>query len=129
MLNLATQFLPSVIAETFAISLLTAIVLKVTLELILLAKGWVVHRIRSASTVPVRIVTVLMLVVLLPLSKILVLELIGFLFGNAVSLGGFVSVTLLIITLVLARLGVRWLLTPYTSRPASDRLDENHSNL
>ena len=43
-------------------------------------------------------------------SKIVVLELVNLVFGDAVSLGGFVSVTLLVVALLLARAGVRRLL-------------------
>jgi hypothetical protein len=43
---------------------------------------------------------------------VLVLEAVALVFGDAVSLGGFWSVTVLIITLLLARLGVRRLLRP-----------------
>jgi hypothetical protein len=111
-LNLAAQFVPVVITESFAVSLVTAVVLKVVLELVLRVKGWIVARIRSSATVVARIVSIGMLVLVLPGSKLLVLWLEDVLFGDAVSLGGFWSVTGLIVALMLARLGVRWLLAP-----------------
>ena len=43
-------------------------------------------------------------------SKFLILWLTDVLFGDAVQLGGFFSVTLLIVTLMLARIGVRLLI-------------------
>lgn len=43
-------------------------------------------------------------------SKILVLEVVALVFGDRVSLGGFIPVTGLVISLMLARAGVRWLL-------------------
>jgi len=43
-------------------------------------------------------------------SKFLVLEAVNLIFGDRVSLGGFFSVTLLIITLLLSRAAVRRLL-------------------
>jgi hypothetical protein len=43
-LNLAVQYLPAVISETFTLSLLTAVLLKVTLGLVLLLKGAVLAR-------------------------------------------------------------------------------------
>ena len=46
----------------------------------------------------------------MPGSKFLVLWLVDVIFGDAVNLGGFWLVTGLIITLVAARAGVRWLL-------------------
>ena len=47
-LNLAVQFLPAVISETFTLSLLTAALLKVALEIVLLLKGAVLARFRTA---------------------------------------------------------------------------------
>jgi hypothetical protein len=52
----------------------------------------------------------LLLWLLLIGSKFLVLEVVDLVFGSRVSLGGFLPVTLLIITLLLARAGVRRLL-------------------
>ena len=49
-------------------------------------------------------------------SKIVVLELVDLVFGDAVSLGGFVSVTLLVIALLVFRAAVRRLL--YGDSPA-----------
>lgn len=109
-LNLAIQYVPSVISETFAISLLTAVLLKVVLEVVVRVKQHVVGRVRSASTTTDRLVGVALLVLVLPGSKLLVLALVDLVFGDAVHLGGFVPVTVLIIALLLSRLGVRRLL-------------------
>ena len=56
----------------------------------------------------------------LPGSKFLVLEAVNLVFGDRVSLGGFVSVTLLVVVLLLARAVVRWLL-PGMDSDAGDR--------
>lgn len=101
------QFLPEVIAETFVVSLLTAVLLKIVLELVLAAKKLLVGRLRSAAGAVSRIIAVATLLLLLPGSKLLVLWLTDLAFGDAVHLGGFWSVTLLVITLTLARAGVR----------------------
>lgn len=69
-----------------------------------------VGRIRSDRTLPVRVVNVAALVLVLPGSKFLVLELVALAFGDAVQLGGFVAVTALIVALMLARGGMRRLL-------------------
>jgi hypothetical protein len=45
-------------------------------------------------------------------SKLVVLELVDLVFGDSVNLGGFVSVTLLVVTLLLSRGLVRRLLYP-----------------
>ncbi|WP_236967025.1 hypothetical protein [Microbacterium aurantiacum] len=54
-----------------------------------------------------RTIRIAALVLVLPGSKFLVLELVDLVFGDAVRLGGFFAVTALIIVLMLARGGVR----------------------
>ncbi|MFE4230097.1 hypothetical protein ACFRJ8_19665 [Arthrobacter sp. NPDC056886] len=107
-LGVFIQLFPDVISETFLLSLLTAILLKVVLEVVLWAKKKIVGRIRSADTRRVRIVSAITLLLVLPGSKFMVLGLVDLAFGDAVRLGGFFQVTALIIVLMLARGGVRW---------------------
>ncbi len=109
-LNLVAQFAPHVMTETFAMSLVVAVLLKVVLELVLVLKKGAMKRVRGASTAPGRAIGVVTLLVLLPGSKFVVLLLVDVIFGDYVSLGGFFAVTGLIIALMLARAGVRWLL-------------------
>ncbi|MDC7802633.1 MULTISPECIES: hypothetical protein [Microbacterium] len=111
-LNLTAQFVPSVISESFAVSLATAIMLKLVLEVVLRVKKAVVARLRAASTTARRLTSVVMLVLILPGSKFVVLWLEDVLFGDAVSLGGFWPVTLLVLTLTAARAGVRRAVAP-----------------
>jgi len=111
-LNVAAQFIPSVISESFAVSLATAIMLKLVLEIVLRVKKAVVARLRAASTTARRVTSVAMLVLILPGSKFVVLWLEDVLFGDAVSLGGFWSVTLLVLGLTAARTGVRRAIAP-----------------
>jgi hypothetical protein len=111
-LNLAAEHAPRVITESFTTSLLVALLLKGVLEVVLHAKTWARRRLAAATTPVGRVAGVLTLAVVLPGSKVLVLEAVALVFGDAVSLGGFWSVTVLIITLLLARLGVRRLLRP-----------------
>lgn len=131
-LNLAAQFVPNVIAESFAMSILTAVLLKLVLEGVLWLKGRVVARLRAASTLLGRIGSIVTLGLLLPGSKFVLLWLEDLLLGHAVSLGGFWSVTALVIVLTLARWGVRWLIGGADANgppQPSGRIDQNHSNL
>lgn len=107
-----SQVFPAVISESFLLSLLTAILLKVVLEVVTWVKKKAIARIRSDGGGGRRAVGVVVLLLIMPGSKFLVLELVDLLFGEAVYLGGFFLVTLLIIVLMLARGGVRRLLTP-----------------
>lgn len=109
-LNLAIEYVPSVISESFTLSILTAILLKVSLEVVLKFKAAIVARFASATIGRGKALWALALWVLAAGSKLVVLELVAFMFGDAVSLGGFVPVTALVICLMLARSGVRWLL-------------------
>ncbi|GAA1240897.1 hypothetical protein JOF42_001879 [Microbacterium phyllosphaerae] len=102
-----TQLFPEVISESFLLALLTAILLKLVLEVVLLVKKRIVTRIRGARSPWIRVVNVAALLLVLPGSKFLVLELVDAVFGDAVYLGGFFQVTALIIVLMLARGGVR----------------------
>lgn len=106
-IGLFVQFLPSVISESFAITVLTALLLKVVLEVVVLAKNAVIGRLKAASTTRRKVTSVLMLFVVGPGSKLLVLELTDLVFGESVYLGSFLQVTGLILTLMLARAGVR----------------------
>ncbi|MCR6649051.1 MAG: hypothetical protein NVV70_13270 [Cellulomonas sp.] len=124
-LNLAAQYAPAVIAETFALSLLAALLLKLVLEVVLVLKGRARRRFATAPTTAGRVLGALTLAVLLPGSKIVVLELFAWVFGDAVQLGGFFLVTALILVLLAARLAVRRLLFPpppqRKRRPSSER--------
>ncbi|MCR2809944.1 MULTISPECIES: hypothetical protein [unclassified Microbacterium] len=109
-LGLFIQLFPQVISESFLVALLTSVVLKVVLELVLWVKKRIVSRIRGAQRRSIRILNVAVLLLVLPGSKLIVLELIDFLFGGAVHLGGFFQVSALIVALLLARGGIRRLI-------------------
>lgn len=111
-LGVFVQILPSVISESFLHSLLTAVLLKLVLELVLWAKKCIIARIRSADSWIARAVNIVALILVLPGSKFLVLELVAFTFQGSVHLGGFFPVTGLIIVLMLARGAVRRVLEP-----------------
>ena len=109
-LNLAVEYVPQVITETFTLSLLTAVLLKLVLEGVVWAKDRLKGRLKAATTVPARIGSGLLLWVLMVGSKFVVLELVALFFADQVQLGGFFLVTGLILVLLLARSGVRRLL-------------------
>ena len=109
-LNLAVQYLPSVISETFTLSLLTAVLLKVALEAVIFLKSKILGRFRAATTPAGRWAAGALLWVAAAGSKIVVLELVDLVFGDAVSLGNFISVTALVVALLLSRGAVRRLL-------------------
>ena len=109
-LNLFVEYLPQVLTETFTLSLFTAVLLKGVLEVVVVAKNRVKTRFRQASAPIGKVLAAVLLWVVLFGSKFLVLEVVNLAFGERVSLGGFFSVTLLILTLLLSRAAVRRLL-------------------
>jgi hypothetical protein len=115
-LNLAIEYVPSVISEGFTLSLLTAVLLKVSLEVVIMVKNKILVRLRAATSGRTKLVAALSLWVVAVGSKVLVLELVDLVFGDSVSLGGFIPVTLLVIALLASRSAVRRLLydTPAT---------------
>jgi hypothetical protein len=109
-LNLAIEYTPSVISESFTLSLLTAALLKIALELVILLKGKILGRLRAADTRRAKLAAAVALWVVAAGSKLVVLEVVDLVFGDAVSLGGFISVTLLVAALLVSRAAVRRLL-------------------
>ena len=109
-LNLAIEYVPAVISEGFTLSLLTAVLLKVALEVVIVLKTKVIDRFRAATTRRGKLTAGGSLWVVAAGSKLVVLELVDLVFGDDVSLGGFLPVTVLVIALLLARAGVRRLL-------------------
>jgi hypothetical protein len=109
-LNLAVEYVPSVISEGFTLSLLTAVLLKIALEVVISLKGRIVVRLKGADSRRAKVAIGLLLWVVAAGSKLVVLALVDRVFGDKVSLGGFVSVTLLVVVLLLSRSAVRSLL-------------------
>ena len=106
-LNLAIEYTPSVISESFSLSLLTAALLKIAPELVILLKTQLITRLRAADTRRAKLAAAGSLWVVAAGSKLVVLELVDLVFGDAVSLGGFISVTLLVVALLVSRAAVR----------------------
>jgi hypothetical protein len=115
-LNLTVEYFPAVISETFTLSLLTAVLLKLSLEAVIILKGRALVRFRDAISVRAKVIAAVLLWLVAAGSKFAVLGLVDLVFGDAVSLGGFVSVTLLVVSLLLSRTAVRRLLAVAQTR-------------
>jgi hypothetical protein len=77
---------------------------------LLLLKGRILVRFHAATTPRVKVAAAVAMWVVAAGSKLVVLRLVDVVFGSAVSLGGFVSVTLLVVALLVSRGAVRRLL-------------------
>lgn len=106
-LSTFAQLFPRVISESFLTSLATAILLKLVLEIVLRLKTRIVSNIRSADTRRGKVISGATLILVAAGSKALILWLTALVLGDAVYLGGYFAVTLLVVTLMLARAGVR----------------------
>ena len=107
-LELFVEYLPTVITESFTISILTAVVLKLLIDAIARLEhhvsGWFKRREGSGW----RLLGLVTMIAILFFSKFLVLEVIDIVFGDRVTLGGFIEVAVLVLTMILARLGLTW---------------------
>ena len=107
-LNLFVEYVPKVITESFTISIFTAVVLKFLIDAI----AGLEHRVREWFSEREgkiwRALGVIAVFSILFISKFVVLEIIGIIFGDRVSLGGFIEVALLVVTMILARRSVTW---------------------
>ncbi|MER2133397.1 MAG: hypothetical protein ABS910_01815 [Arthrobacter sp.] len=113
-LGLFVQFFPAVITESFLMTLLTAVLLKVVLEGVVWLKKRLLAHVRSDQPGVRRGISAVTLLLVLPGSKLVVLEMTALVFRGYVQLGGFFLVTALIVVLMLARAGMRRL---FAERP------------
>lgn len=115
-LNLAVTVAPNVISESFWLTVVTAIMLKLVLEAVVIGKDAVKRRVAAATHPIGKAANALLLFVVLAGSKFVVIELTAAVFGDAVSLGGFWAVTALILVLMAARYGMRYFADTFASQ-------------
>lgn len=102
-----TQLFPQVVSESFLTSLVTAVLMKAVLDVAIRLKTAIVARFKNADRNRVKVGAAVSLALVGGGSKALILWLTDVVLGDTVYLGGFFSVTLLVVTLMLARIGVR----------------------
>jgi hypothetical protein len=107
-LELFVEYVPRVITESFTISIFTAVVLKLLIDAIARLEhhvsGWFKRREGSGW----RVLGLVTMFSILFFSKFVILEVIDIVFGDRVSLGKFIEVAVLVVTMILARLGLTW---------------------
>jgi hypothetical protein len=103
-LNLFVEYSPVVIIDSFTISILTAILLKILLELIFTLEHKVSDVFKDNKALKVFFIWLILFG-----SKFLILELVNFVFGEHVQLGTFWDVFLLALTLLLVRQTFLWI--------------------
>jgi len=102
-LNLFVEYVEKVVIDSFTISILTAILLKVLLDLILGLEHRVAHFFEAHPGNLSKFLRIMSTWLILFLSKFLILEAVDLVFGDHVELGKFVHVLSLVIALMVAR--------------------------
>ncbi len=108
-LNLFVEWVPGVEIESFTISIFTAVVLKLLLDLILhyehVTSAWFDRREGAAW----RVLDAVATLGILFLSKFVILEVIDIVFGDEVDLGYIFEVILLVVALIVAQRTFGWI--------------------
>ena len=102
-LNLFVEYNSNIVIDSFTISIFTAIVLKILLEIILRVEHVVGDFFKARPGKISSFLRIISTWVILFLSKFLILEVIDLIFGEHVELGKFLDVIVLVISLMVAR--------------------------
>ncbi len=102
-LNLFVEYNPKIVIDSFTISILTAILLKILLELILRFEHRVANFFKSRPGRLSNFLRIISTWIILFLSKFLILEVVDIVFGEHVELGKFLDVIILVIALIATR--------------------------
>jgi uncharacterized integral membrane protein len=108
-LNLFVEYVDAVIIDSFTISILTALLLKIILELVGRFEHRVHHFFEKREGSIFKILGPVVMFSILFLSKFLILEVVDIVFGEHVELGHFIEVVALIISMLLARALAVWI--------------------
>jgi len=103
-LNLFVEFSPVVSIDSFTLSVFTAFLLKIMIEIIQMLK----HKV-SEIFKPNKVLRTFLIFLILFSSKFVILELVDIIFGQHVQLGQFRNVIFLVIALMLSRQVFRWI--------------------
>jgi len=103
-LNLFVEYSPQVIIDSFPLSIFTAILLKVLLEIIMTLE----HKVADVFKAN-KVLRIFFVWLILFSSKFLILEFVNIVFGEHVALGKFWDVFLLAFTLLLVRKIIQWI--------------------
>ena len=102
-LNLFVEYVDAVVIDSFTISIFTAVLLKVLLDIVMHFE----HRVRGyfagKEGAFYRVAGTLSLIGILFLGKLLILEVVDLVFGDHVELGHFIEVVALVLALMITR--------------------------
>ena len=107
-LNLFAQYSEHVYIETFTISILTALLLKLLLVLVEGIEERVQHYFEQKAGTAWKILGLVVIFGILIVGKLFILEVVNFVFGDQVELGHFVQVLVLILAMIVSRELANW---------------------
>lgn len=102
-LNLFVEYAESVVIDSFTISIITAVVLKLILDIILAFEHRVSEFFKQFEGAWARVVGFLSVWAILFGSKFVILEVVDIVFGDRVELGGFLMVIAIVLAMMIAR--------------------------
>lgn len=102
-LNLFVEYADTVVIDSYTISLLTAVLLKMILDLLTGLEHRASTYFRAKQTPAATAAGVGVVFAILFFGKFLILEAVDIVFGDRVELGNFVSVTIIAITMIVTR--------------------------
>ena len=98
-LNLFVEWWDAIVIDSFTISLFTAVVLKILLDVLTTVE----HRVKEWVSRYSNILGFVAMWIVLFISKFIILEVIDIIFGDHVELGKFLDVVVLVLTLIIVR--------------------------
>ncbi len=107
-LNLFVEFVDGITIESFTISLLTAVLMKLMLVLLGTLEERAEEFFLSRGTAAAKVLMVVVVFSILFFGKLLILEVVDIVFGDRVDLGHFVEVVVLILGMMLGRALMNW---------------------
>jgi hypothetical protein len=102
-INLFVEYSDSVVIDSFTISIFTAVVLKILLDLILALEHKVSAYFERQNRPISKVLQISSVWAILFLSKFVILEVVDIVFGEHVELGGFLMVIALVLAMMIAR--------------------------
>ncbi len=106
-LNLFVEFVDTIVIDSFWISILTAVLLKLLLDAVIGLEHRVAAFFTAREGTVNKVLGGVSQFAILFLSKFLILEVVNFVFGDHVELGHFVEIVSLIVAMIVSRLALR----------------------
>ena len=108
-LNLFVEYSEAVRIDSFTISLLTALLLKLLLVIVEQIEHRVHHYFEQKEGTLFKVLGFVVTITILILGKLLILEVVNLVFGDRVELGHFVQVLVLIVAMIASREIANWI--------------------